>query len=68
MKDTKKELEQKIASLTIAFAKVGNIRYGLKLDINNDDEEKLFMAFIRLQNAITDYENKLISEVESIPW
>ena len=68
MKDTKKELENKVQALENAFVKVGQTRFALHLDCNDKREEQLFMQFIRLQNAITDYENEVRKEIEKIPW
>ena len=60
-----KNLEtEKLKELQALWLKVGRIRFDACLNTNNDHEEKIFMAFIRVQNAIADYENSLLDEID----
>lgn len=55
----------KIEKLKKAYLAVGKVRMSLGL-APNGDENKLFMKFVILQNAIGELEDKLTNEMEQM--
>lgn len=60
-----KNSAEKLKELQSLWLKVGRMRFDAHLNTYNEHEEKIFMAFISVQNAIADYENSILDKIDN---